>query len=346
MSGIGAAYVVAAGARPHELAVGARGPSAAVRQVEVVAERERRQRGRTLPRRAERGGQRVAAVVAPGLVRALEPAVAEAAQEDVPAVAKDREVGQAVAVDVDRVGAGDAREVGDGVGDLREPQGAADRALVPVERGRVRPRRRSTGRACGRRRSRTSPRRRPRSTGTRRRRRGRCPRRWTPRRSGGPPPPSRRRSSAPGRPPGRRRARPAPRRPRRAPATTPSARPRSGRPAFGRGSRCPRRRSRRRCRWRSSTLCIRPCLASRWARSGPGSCARSGTSRGQAGYRGPRTGATGRMRAWREHDERIARSARICHVGARPRHSGPSARDPSTGRSSRVPAKPEGPSGS
>ena len=211
--------------RPHELAVGARAGPLLVRQVEVVAEREGRQRGRTLPRRAERGGQRVAAVVAPGLVRALEPAVAETPQQDVRAVAKDREVGQAVAVDVDRVGAGDAREVGRRG---RTPSRTARRRRPDSRCGTGRPGRplrRGTGRAGGRRRSRRSPRRRPRSRGTRRRRRGRCPRPWTPRRSGGPPPPSRRRSSAPGRPPGRRRARPAPRRPRRAPATSPSADP-------------------------------------------------------------------------------------------------------------------------
>jgi hypothetical protein len=64
------------------------------------------------------------------------------------------------------------------------------------------------------------------------------------------------------------------------------------------------------------------CLAHVVARSHPGSCrggivARgrrvSGAPNGRNGSRGP------------AHGGRIARSARICHVGARPRHSGPSA---------------------
>ena len=45
--------------------------------------------------------QAVAAVERPGLVRALEPAVAEAAQEHALADAQDRQVDLAVAVDVD-----------------------------------------------------------------------------------------------------------------------------------------------------------------------------------------------------------------------------------------------------
>jgi len=53
-------------------------------------------------------------VESPALVRALEPATAEAAEEDVLAVPEHDQVGHAIAVDVDRVGAGDAGEVGRG----------------------------------------------------------------------------------------------------------------------------------------------------------------------------------------------------------------------------------------
>ena len=52
------------------------------------------------------------AVERPGLVRALEPAVAEAAQEDALADPQDRQVDLPVAVDVERIGAVDVGQVG------------------------------------------------------------------------------------------------------------------------------------------------------------------------------------------------------------------------------------------
>ena len=132
-----------------------------------------------------------------------------------------------------------------------------------------------------------------------------------------------------------------------APPTAPSTshnavrRPRSGRPASGRGSRCPRRRSRRPCRWWSQRSASVPASRS-MARSGPGSCARCGTSRGQAGYRGPRTGATGRtcVRGGSTTTDCALCPNVPCWRAAQAQRT--SAPDPSTGRSSRVPAKPKG----
>ena len=227
-----------------------------------------------------------------------------------------------------------------------EPQGAADRALVAVERGRVRCRRRGRGRAGRRRRSRTPRRRRPRRTGTRRRRRGRCPRPRTPRRSGGPPPPSRRRSSAPGRPPGRRRARPAPRRPRRAPATR-----RPPTPIGSPGVRCAARAGPP-SPGSAPVSVVEPTLLhpslprESMAAIDFRSCARCGRRAGRQAIGGPERAQQAVCARGRSTTNGLRRSARICHVGARPRHGGPSAPDPSTGRSSRVPAKPRGPSGS
>ena len=57
-------------------------------------------------------------------------------QDHVLPEAQDGEVDVGVAVDVDRVGAGDLREVGDGRRDRREPQRATGVALVAVEGGR------------------------------------------------------------------------------------------------------------------------------------------------------------------------------------------------------------------
>ena len=105
--------------------------------VQVVAERQRRQRVRALPRRAERDGPVVAAVDAERLVGVLEPAVAEAAQDDVAAAAQDDEVDVAVAVDVERVRTGDRGQVGDRRRQPVEAERTAHRALVAVERGRL-----------------------------------------------------------------------------------------------------------------------------------------------------------------------------------------------------------------
>ena len=118
---------------PDELAVVALGR---VRH-EVVPERQRGKRVRPLPRSAERSRPGVAAVDAQLVVGRFEAAVAQPPQHDVAAAAQDDEVHRAVAVDVERVGAGDRGQVGHGRRQLRESCRAADRALVPVERGRL-----------------------------------------------------------------------------------------------------------------------------------------------------------------------------------------------------------------
>ena len=123
--------------RPHHLVVRARGVLLATAHVQVVAERERGQLRRALPLGAERRRPRVAAVVAPCLVRTLEPAVAQAAEEHVLAVPQDGEIDPPVPVDVDGVGADHALEVGGGIRHLGEPQLPADRALVAIEGGGV-----------------------------------------------------------------------------------------------------------------------------------------------------------------------------------------------------------------
>ena len=64
---------------------------------------------------------------------------ARPSQEDVFAIAQDGQVDEAVAVDVERVGAVDRRQVGRGIRDDREPEGAADGPDVLVERRRVQP---------------------------------------------------------------------------------------------------------------------------------------------------------------------------------------------------------------
>ena len=75
--------------------------------VRVAAERQRGQRVRSLPRRAERDGPCVGVVDAERLVGRLEAAATEAAQDLVCAGAQRREVGVTIAVDVEGIGAGD-----------------------------------------------------------------------------------------------------------------------------------------------------------------------------------------------------------------------------------------------
>src|SRR4249919_1008162 len=78
---------------------------------QVVGERQRGQRVRALPRRAEPDGPRVAAVDPEAVVGSFEPAVAEAPEDDVAASAEDGQVRMAVAVDVEGICAGDRHEV-------------------------------------------------------------------------------------------------------------------------------------------------------------------------------------------------------------------------------------------
>src|SRR5207237_268943 len=93
---------------------------------DVVAEGERRQRV-ALPRRAERRRDRGAAVKSPPLVRALEATAAQTPQQHVAAGAQYDEVGDAVAVDVDRVRAEHAHQIGRGARERSEAQRAAGR---------------------------------------------------------------------------------------------------------------------------------------------------------------------------------------------------------------------------
>ena len=119
--------------RPNEFAVVA--PCAVGQQ--VVGEGERRERVRALPRRAESNRPGVAAVDTERLVRILEVAVPEPAEDDVAAVAQDGEVDVAVAVDVERIRAGDRGQVGDRRRLACKAERAAHRALVEVQRGRL-----------------------------------------------------------------------------------------------------------------------------------------------------------------------------------------------------------------
>ena len=150
---------------------------------EVVAERQRRQRVRALPRRAERNRPLVTAVDAQRLVRILEAAVPAPAEDDVAAAAQDGEVDEPVAVDVERIRTGDRRQVGD----RRRPRVRSGAHRPPGSRcGTARParsRRRRTVRRDRRRHSRTPPLPRRRRTRTRRRRCGRCPPRSSRRRT-------------------------------------------------------------------------------------------------------------------------------------------------------------------
>ena len=150
--------------RPHHLVVRAGRVLLATAHIQVVAERERGEFRRALPLRAERRRPRVAAVVAPCLVRTLEPAVPQAAQEHVLAVPQDGEIDQPVTVDVHGVRADDAREIGGGIRHLGEPQRPSDRALVAIQGGGVGASRRSRDPAGRRRRNRTRPRPRRRRT--------------------------------------------------------------------------------------------------------------------------------------------------------------------------------------
>ncbi len=116
--------VVGAGA-PGEGVLGA---------VDVVADGERRPAGAVLPGGGEGSGPAVAAVEAPGLVRALEAAVAEAAHHEVFAHPQQREVGEAVAIDIERIGAGDRLNLQHS-GQRLEAQRAAGDGGVAVEPG-------------------------------------------------------------------------------------------------------------------------------------------------------------------------------------------------------------------
>ena len=128
----GRGVAIAGGVGPQQAAVGAR---LAVRR-QVVAERQRRQRVVALPRGAEGDRPRVATVEPERLVGSLEPAVAEPAEDHVLADAQHGEIDEAVAVDVERVGAGDRGQIGDRRRHGLEPQRPADGAVVAVQRGR------------------------------------------------------------------------------------------------------------------------------------------------------------------------------------------------------------------
>ena len=98
---------------------------------------ERRERGISLPGRAERGRVAREAIEAERGAGLLELAVPEATKDPGLAGTEDDEIGPAVAIDVDRVGAVDGRQVGDRVRDPRERESSADGAVVPEQRGAV-----------------------------------------------------------------------------------------------------------------------------------------------------------------------------------------------------------------
>ena len=105
---------------------------------DVAAEGEGREHRVALPGGAEGGRPLGATVDAPGLVDPLEAAAAEAAEEDVLAEPEHGQVDPAVAVDVERVGAGHLGQVRRRVRQDGEPQRAARRAVVVVQGRRVR----------------------------------------------------------------------------------------------------------------------------------------------------------------------------------------------------------------
>ena len=108
-------------------------------EFDVHADREGRHHGGALPGCAESCRPLVAAVEPERFVGALESAVAESAEEHVLAESEHGEIGVAVRIDVDRIGAGDLGQVGIGLRHLGELQRTSDGALVDVERGRIRP---------------------------------------------------------------------------------------------------------------------------------------------------------------------------------------------------------------
>ena len=106
---------------------------------EVVAEGKGRTAGRALPGGTERGRHAGTAVERPGLVRTFEPAAAETAQEHALACPQDGQVDLPVAVDIERIGTLDVRQVRRRIVDGREPQGTAGGAVVVVQRRGVAP---------------------------------------------------------------------------------------------------------------------------------------------------------------------------------------------------------------
>src|SRR2546429_9615173 len=83
--------------------------------------------------RAEGHGVESPPGVAPPRVRAFEGATAEAVQKDVLSVPEHDEVGDPVAIDVDRIGARALSEIGRGIAQAGEPKGPPDGAVVPEE---------------------------------------------------------------------------------------------------------------------------------------------------------------------------------------------------------------------
>ena len=204
-------------------------------------------------------------------VGALEPAVAEAAHHDVLADAQQHEIGDAVAVDVERIGAGHAVELQPALLRL-EMQRAAARAGVAIELGRRRRRRPAACRGSRRRCSRRSRRRRRPCIPIRRHRCCRCRRSRSPRRSSG--------SAAFALGSGRGAR----------PATQGTARQGEGRRTHGLSPRLAGRRRRRRCsapapgpaRWRRGNGCRHRAARCRPRRPPPrslGNCAACRPSR-------------------------------------------------------------------
>src|SRR5262249_41665052 len=103
--------------------------------VDIIADRQGRPLAALLPMGAEGGAPGLAAFEAPGLVGALEAAIAEPAEHHVAADPEHDQVGSAVAVDAERIGAGDVVQLEPRVGNAGKAQRSADRALVAIEAG-------------------------------------------------------------------------------------------------------------------------------------------------------------------------------------------------------------------
>ena len=106
---------------------------------DILAERERGQAVAPLPGGAERHLPARGLLEPPGVVGELEPAAAQPSQQLHPADPQDHQIGVAVAVDVDGVGAHRARDVRDRAHDLAEGDGPAHSGDVPEQRRRVVP---------------------------------------------------------------------------------------------------------------------------------------------------------------------------------------------------------------
>ena len=120
--------------RPEQLVVVADvGAVSGLLEIEVAAEGKCRPGRGTLPGRAERRRPSVPAIEPPLLVGSFEPTVAETPEQDGLTAAQHGQVGDCVAIDIERVRTGYVGQVGHRIVDRREPEAPADLAFVARE---------------------------------------------------------------------------------------------------------------------------------------------------------------------------------------------------------------------